>query len=213
MDNQKKKKNDIIENLSFWQRHSPLLSVILVLGSLLIYISIMRNNALNIENESIIYPVLMSPKPIISLGLIFVPVIIFLIMLFLLSSREPSYKCNVISLWSDIITFGLALFLGCGISIYFLGTFLFGESYIHQDRLNLDNQIYMLTSHFLLHDGLNYYTYIIFECDNNGISCSKIFETSRVQNAHDPAELTYDEENQELSIIVNDEVVETVQLE
>ncbi|GAB5490504.1 MAG: hypothetical protein Phog2KO_07190 [Phototrophicaceae bacterium] len=81
------------------------------------------------------------------------------------------------------------------------------------DRFDLDNQTYMLTSHFVPDDSLTYGTYIIFECDKNGITCAQIFETSSVNNIHDPAELAYDEATQQLSILSNGEVIETYQLE
>lgn len=214
METAKKKKDEPTLRTSFWRQHYPLVIVILILGSLLVYISITRNNVPTEQNDSIIYPLLISPKPFISFSLVFIPVILFLIVLFALSIRQPSYKHNVVSLWSDLFAWGIAMFLGCGICIYFLATFLFGESYIHQDRLNLNDHSYMLTKRFVPDDsGLNYNRYVIFECDTRGIICFEILETLRVNDTTYAPELAFNEATQELSILINGEAVHIYPLE
>lgn len=212
METSKKKKNDPQPRMSFWRQHYPLIVVILMLFVMYQYTSLLENPTSQ-EHSYVIYPFLTWVGLIEVIIVYLIIPILFLRLMRTIITKKQTGEYNSIVRWSNFIAFALMLCVGSLMTLKLMLVLATGDSYSHQDKLRVNSQSYVLASHFVPYDELNYDSYVIFECDNNGIVCSKIFETLRVNGATDSAELAFDAETQAINIIIDSEVVHTHLLE
>lgn len=210
METPKKKKNDTIDNQSFWQNHYPLVLVIVTFIILTLYsIAVFYLSVRDMSN--IVYPLIGLGNSFNPLALI-ISLIIALAVLGLIISRTVSNQRNIKKLLSDFMAFGLIIALAFLTYYVFVIFLLLGDKHAGKSRLQVNNSaVYTLvgrTSYPIESEVLT-----IYKCDSMGLFCSRIFETDRQYRSYYISELLFDEETREISIIVNGAVVETVQLE
>lgn len=212
MENSKKKKNDTIENLSFWRRYYPLIIVISTLAILFSYILIVEFNTSLPRQATIIYPVYTSLN-LFSMIFIFIIVpVLFPGIIRIIVKRNQLSVHTFNSRGSDFLAIGLMIFIGTFACGYLFLTLFGNDSFVHKDRIIVDNQTYNLTN-YIYWENFGSGHLRIYECDILGLFCSQLHSYTRPVDNDDSAELAYDEATQQLSIIVEGEVVETYQLD
>ena len=111
---------------------------------------------------------------------------------------------------SDFIAFLLVAL--AGLLIITLIVFTGEDRYSQRDSLRMNEVGYALASRNT-YDDLGYGEFILYECDNQILFCSKIHETVWGYDTSSPAELVFYEATQELSILINGEAVHIHPLE
>ncbi|GAB5490505.1 MAG: hypothetical protein Phog2KO_07200 [Phototrophicaceae bacterium] len=203
-------KNDTVEKVSFWRQHYPLVVVILTF----IIITLYSIAVFYLSFRDMFYVV----HPLVGLGsllnilMLIISPIISLTVICLIIGRTVSSQRNIQKMLIDFIAFGLAIALVFVTYTFLLSFSVLGDKHTARDRLQVDNgAVYTLIGRHSYPVESEILT--IYKCDNIGLFCSRVFETGRQYRSYYPIELAYNEENQQFSIIVNDEVVETIQLE
>ncbi len=211
MESSKKKKHDIQPRVSFWRRHYPLVFALITVLALFLYFLQLRP-LIAFEYARVLYPLIESGYLITGIiSCVIVPTT-FLIFVLAVSKRGLWGNHTIVTMWSDFFASVIMVVITIFACVYFLLFFVFGDVYVHKDRLEVNNQVYILSG-YNTYDDLGYGDFILYECDNQILFCSKIYETNWEYYTGFPAELAFNETTQELSIIINGEVVHTHQLE
>lgn len=211
METPKKKKNSTIPRTSFWRRHYPLIIALISLVALYLYFLQFRLLT-GVEYFSVLYPLIESGYLITGIISCLIVPITFLIFVIAVSKRGLWGNHTIVTMWSDFFASVIMVIITIFACVYFFAFFLFGDLYVHKDRLELNNQVYILSGHNT-YDDLGYGNFVLYECDNRVLFCSKIYETNSGYDTGFPAELSFDGNTQAISIIINGEVVHTYQLE
>ncbi len=209
METSKKKKTNTQSRQSFWRQHYPLILSISTLLAIFLYIVLLENQK-PVRDSIVIYPLLIWSGLIEVIFVYLIIPTIFIAILGMIIKRFQSRGLTFNTKWNDFVAFALILVFGMSLCMQLMVSMVHRDVYLHQDRLEIDNQLYMLT---IFVEFIPNSSAIVYHCDATGIFCSKILETLFLDNTSSPAELAFNETTQELSIIINGEVVHTHQLE
>lgn len=194
--------------LSGFLNHKPFMVAI---GIVLAFLQTMKliHNA-QITGETAILSRLFSTSFIASLTFTcFVMPIAFFGILTAIVNRHHRTAMTVIT---DVGAMGLVLIFGLMMCLFSVADLFFSDFKTNKDRVYLDNHVYSLMGQRGW-DDLGYRTFVLYWCDQWGISCSELYETEWGYYTGDPAELTYDSSPQQISIIINGTNIYDVSLE